>query len=1497
MKFKRLTGLFLSLLICLSCLNLNALALDIGRAAPHAETEAASAEDWGSENPLITEKRAPIMAGYFRTWHDKYSYEPDGAVNMMGDIPAEVDLVFVFHNFTAEDSPFWAKLKDEYIPKLHAQGTQVVYTIGFGHLTGETGILKDGGHNDKTPQEKAQVLVDYYMTQYGCDGLDIDIENHNFYEIPEEQKELGIQVLEEVAKLIGPAGADRTKLLVIDTNIGANRNTVVERLAGRFDFLLLQGYGGKKADLEADREFSNAWKYQTYRDFIRPEQFLIGFTFYEENSYNPDPHLRGGYFGDTLPDKDSCTAGLYAKWQPDDGVKGGLFAYAIERDGVPDGSLTYPNDEKFVPTTYEWSKYYKNQMLQDDLYDPLEVLTTLHDNAALYAFAMENFGDYKGNVTRFNGDLVLENLALTTLSGLEHFAAVSGVTLRNLPQLQEISRDVLPENLLQKDKTADTHTIAIGEGMTGLQKLDLHDMKLENLEISMAAIEDMTSLQTLDLSGNCLDLSVGTPEYQVVTALIAKIEQNGHPVSAETVRIGGQKLNAYLTRDFQMPAKHIAIGEVFDARAVADSFSTCRGTLIRTESQLEQLKQARISDMTWLDESNDFAALKQANSILKIVVKNSRQEIVNSEQISSDTDETFTVDYLRPVPDGDDELVYTITLTVGEGVKVLTNIAHQSEVLYGFTVYNGNRYDMQLDASLNYIFDEDKTTRYSSFDSKGGIVFAVPEKAQAERIVLTKASYDEPTATDYDITHAVLYVLNDESAYEALSSDGERKAFLSEDSNWKEVHAIVSEHEAEYEGDILASEPAKYYRFDINKIVDDVSGYSGFQIKEIQLLGSKHDGPAGHSVTVSPAVQNGRIEVSQQTAMAGDTITLNVIADEGYELVPGSLSVNDGAVAVEDNAFLMPDEDVVITAQFRKITYTVTVSEEIAHGTVQVSTETAQMGDEVTVTAEPFDGYALVEGSLCVNGMPIEGGSFRMPADNVVITAAFKATPEALQAAADAAETAAAEAKTAAEDAALQADAARKAANEAAASQAEDRTAADAAEAQALEAEAQLAAANEKAEAAGTASAAATAAAEQMDLEAARMARDEAAAAAVDARKAAQAAAAARTVAEEMKTAQTAMEDAETAGNLAEQAAEYAAKAQAAADEAAASTAADRSAAEQAQVEAAAAAASAAAAEDAAQEAMTAAREAFAAAEAGKEADTAAAAAAAALEEAGYHQEIASMRCQMAQYLAQTQKTQQEAEAAALSSAKYEALYILSGYADESAYRPRELKQLSAILNESTNAIENASTPEEVETILNQAKASIDAIYTAEEMKMPFTDVYEGDWYEYAVRYVYVNQILTGTGKTAFSPRSEMTRGQMMTALYRMAGSPDVKENAAFTDVKADAYYAKAVAWGVQQGIVKGTSETAFSPDEPVTRAQAVTFLYLYEQAEKVEQDHLAGFADRKDVPAYAADAMNWAAANEILSGAQSGEEVLLAPGRSIRRGEFAELVMRLAEK
>lgn len=152
-----------------------------------------------------------------------------------------------------------------------------------------------------------------------------------------------------------------------------------------------------------------------------------------------------------------------------------------------------------------------------------------------------------------------------------------------------------------------------------------------------------------------------------------------------------------------------------------------------------------------------------------------------------------------------------------------------------------------------------------------------------------------------------------------------------------------------------------------------------------------------------------------------------------------------------------------------------------------------------------------------------------------------------------------------------------------------------------------------------------------------------------------------------------------------------------------------------------------------------------------------------------------------------------------------------------------------------------------------------------------FADVSAEEYYYEAVKWASENGVTGGIGENLFGANLPCTRAQIVTFLWRAAGSPEPKGMSGFVDVSADAYYAKAVAWAVEQGIVSGTSATTFSPDAVCTRAQSVAFLYRA-FGEKVNK--AAGFSD-VSADAYYADAVAWAVENGVASGIGGG---LFAP-------------------
>ena len=173
----------------------------------------------------------------------------------------------------------------------------------------------------------------------------------------------------------------------------------------------------------------------------------------------------------------------------------------------------------------------------------------------------------------------------------------------------------------------------------------------------------------------------------------------------------------------------------------------------------------------------------------------------------------------------------------------------------------------------------------------------------------------------------------------------------------------------------------------------------------------------------------------------------------------------------------------------------------------------------------------------------------------------------------------------------------------------------------------------------------------------------------------------------------------------------------------------------------------------------------------------------------------------------------------------------------------------------------------------------------------PFTDVEEGKFYYEPVLWAYYHdpQIATGTGKTKFSPNNPCTRAQIVTFLWRAAGSPEPEttENP-FEDVKESKYYYKAVLWAAETGVTLGTSKTKFSPDDGCTRAQTVTFLWRF--AGKPEPT--ASTNPFEDVPegAYYTKAVLWAAETGVTLGTSKTK---FSPNKRCTRGEIVTFLWR----
>ena len=172
----------------------------------------------------------------------------------------------------------------------------------------------------------------------------------------------------------------------------------------------------------------------------------------------------------------------------------------------------------------------------------------------------------------------------------------------------------------------------------------------------------------------------------------------------------------------------------------------------------------------------------------------------------------------------------------------------------------------------------------------------------------------------------------------------------------------------------------------------------------------------------------------------------------------------------------------------------------------------------------------------------------------------------------------------------------------------------------------------------------------------------------------------------------------------------------------------------------------------------------------------------------------------------------------------------------------------------------------------------------------PFSDVSTSAYYYEAVKWAQEKGITGGIGNGLFGPNQPCTRAQIVTFLWRAAGSPVVNYAMNMSDVPEGSYYAEAVRWALSEGITTGTTENTFSPDSKCTRAQAVAFLFRYAASEAVTlQELVSGFSDADSVPGYALPAMNWALAEEIVQG--NGSKLM--PNDSCTRAQIVTFLFR----
>jgi len=190
--------------------------------------------------------------------------------------------------------------------------------------------------------------------------------------------------------------------------------------------------------------------------------------------------------------------------------------------------------------------------------------------------------------------------------------------------------------------------------------------------------------------------------------------------------------------------------------------------------------------------------------------------------------------------------------------------------------------------------------------------------------------------------------------------------------------------------------------------------------------------------------------------------------------------------------------------------------------------------------------------------------------------------------------------------------------------------------------------------------------------------------------------------------------------------------------------------------------------------------------------------------------------------------------------------------------------------------------------------ARIEVVFAEEmPMQMTFMDVSEGQWFYDDVYFVLSNGLFNGVSEQSFEPNVPMTRGMLVTVLYRLEGAPAITGGSAFTDVAAGQWYTDGVIWATRKGVVNGYGDGRFGPNDPITREQMAAILFRFAQNKgynMTARADLMTFADGSAVSSYAMDAISWANTNGLIGGRT---ETTLVPGGTATRAEVAAILYR----
>lgn len=904
-----------------------ALVNEISKVAVLDNINGQSAAQNNNVSGFVFQKRTPLYAGYYRTWHDRATdgygegNEPlhnYGGKNSMAEIPEEVDIVFVFANYTPDDSQFWVTLKNSYVPTLHSRGTAVIRTIsvrelfGFGEAAKELfGIeatnARDigleakakgiaGNMTNEQINQLAEKIIEKFVTAYGLDGIDIDIEEmdmpgatlNNFTGAGNPTFNPGeCNALVEQGKKVLKAIHDKLdseKLFIIDTTIEAPKNELFKAVSSDVDYVFFQMYGASRT---FGTENINTGKYDRYGNpvkmgtkddvwngfapYIDSKQFLIGFSFYEENG-----DAASNIWSDTVLSRDIMDGGSvavdnngikkeklkypgtptnsraydYALWQPAGGLKGGIFCYAIDRDGIIEGKgsnisdgwnmaqafgctvhtsqeqlnqYRWGDNTKHYGTTYEWSKSLKHTMTESGDYNTVGE-NEIEDPA---------FRSYLKNVLHidsitamnlYNRPLEIKDDAnIVSLKGLENFINIPSLKIENLPSVKSITEENLPDKLKYERKSPFENSLdrIMINNMSGLENLSLKGFNLENLPLG--DISTFTALTDVDISENAIDFSLGESRTKL-SALKAKC----------TVSFDKQRPFAYPTEKYVFEVAQAS--ENVNVNLFAFGALTKNGTKVGMgESGFNAYKDMVIEGVKFIDDGYTYAEFfkEYQNSCSRPykyrVTTSTGFEVTGS--IDMAQNESYNVVVLDEEnvqtlsnPRYEDKEVYSFVIQVGDEREVLNNLtAGKADIIKATIDSSGIQ-----DGNRAFDGNDDKATGYPArgFNAKGYIIFDLKESKTAKKWKFYNVSGFFGSNSKY-VKNADLY------CYKGADVPTD---FDEGSSDWEKVGGFTDLIDDFYYADIQGDVSSRYWCFNVTNTAT-VQGTSVITVPELELLG------------------------------------------------------------------------------------------------------------------------------------------------------------------------------------------------------------------------------------------------------------------------------------------------------------------------------------------------------------------------------------------------------------------------------------------------------------------------------------------------------------------------------------------------------------------------------------------------------------------------------------------------------------------------------------